>query len=79
MLIDYAINYYCWPRLQAFILLRMYGCGCSIDLDFEIAQSVSGLSVHMLQVFVKCVGPLVSGLFYMLLCLTVYITVLTVA
>lgn len=28
MLIDYAINYYCWPGLQAFILLRMYGCGC---------------------------------------------------
>lgn len=28
MLIDYAINYYCWPELQAFVLLRMYGCGC---------------------------------------------------
>lgn len=27
MLIDYAINYYCWPGLQAFVLLRMYGCG----------------------------------------------------
>lgn len=28
MLIDYAINYYCWPGLQAFVLLRTYGCGC---------------------------------------------------
>lgn len=31
MLIDYAINYYCRPRLQAFTLLRMYGCGYGID------------------------------------------------
>lgn len=55
MLIEYAINYYCWARLQAFILLRMYGCGRSIDVVpastslFTLPARVSGLSVHMFQ------------------------------
>lgn len=43
MLIEYAINYYCWARLQAFILLRMYGCGRSIDV---VPASTSHLSLH---------------------------------
>lgn len=85
MLIDYAINYYCRPGLQVLVLLRMYGCGCTMDatasaqpstpVDPTLPPGVSRMSVYMLRTSV--IGAFLMHVGHTM-CPVGYITALTV-